>query len=81
MTRPEFLDWLAFYELHPFDDYHRIYRPAAMTAASLGGGSIADRLQWLQPPPRMPSQYSEVDISFLNAFGIKPPPTLPTANA
>jgi len=73
MSRTEFLAWLAFYELHPFDDFHRFHRPAALIAASMGGGSIDDRLDWLQPPPPPLVQYSDADMNTFKAFGIKPP--------
>jgi hypothetical protein len=73
MTRTEFLAWVAFYELHPFDDFHRFYRPAAMTAAALGGASIAERLEWLQPTPPPPGNYSTADLSALKVLGLRPP--------
>lgn len=73
MARSEFLSWLAFYELQPFDDFHRFHRPAAMISTALGGGSVAERLVWLQPPPPPAGDYSEADLSFFKAFGIKPP--------
>lgn len=73
MSRTEFLAWVAFYEQQPFDDFHRFYRPAAMTAAALGGASIADRLDWLQPPPPIPGDYSGADLSVLKALGLRPP--------
>jgi hypothetical protein len=73
MTRVEFLAWADFYELYPFDDLHRFHRPAAMTAAAMGGASIAERLEWLQPPPPLPGNFSDVDQSVLKAFRIRPP--------
>lgn len=77
MSRVEFESWVAFYELHPFDDLHRYHRPAAMVASSLGGGSITDRLAWLAPEPAAPDyldpeQYSDADRRTLDAFGLKP---------
>ncbi len=76
MTRIEFLAWVDFYELHPFDDFHRFYKPAALIATSLGGGTIEERLNWLEKPPALvdeTGQYSEADLSFFKTFGIKPP--------
>jgi len=74
MSHPEFLSWLDFYELHPFDDLHRFYRPAALVATALGGGAIEDRLDWLEPPAAVASgQLSDADMNTLKAFGIKPP--------
>lgn len=37
MTAPEFDTWKAFYAAHPFDDFHRYHRPAALISASFGG--------------------------------------------
>ncbi len=44
-----------------------------MVAGAFDSGSIEDRLAWLEPPPATPGNFSEVDVSFLKAFGIKPP--------
>jgi hypothetical protein len=44
-----------------------------MVAASLGGASVAERLDWLSPEPT-PAGYTEADIATLRAFGIKPQP-------
>lgn len=73
MTRGEFLAWAEFYKLYPFDDLHRYHRPAAMTAAAMGGATVAERLDWLQPEPKA-FDYSMADINTLKAFGFKPPP-------
>ena len=68
MPQPEFLAWIEFYKLYPFDDFHRFHRPAALVSASLGGGDIQQRLDWLQPDPAT-AELSDVDISLLKAFG------------
>ena len=47
MTQPEFLAWLEFYRLFPFDDRHRYHRPAALISTALGGGELQARLEWL----------------------------------
>jgi len=73
MTRGEFLAWAEFYKLYPFDDLHRYHRPAAMTAAAMGGATVAERLDWLQPEPKA-FDYSMADINTLKAFGFTPPP-------
>lgn len=72
MTQPEFLDWMTFHRLFPFDDFNRFHRPAAMVASSLGGGDIQARLDWLQPEPVLPG-LNEADMSILRAFGMRPP--------
>lgn len=73
MSHAEFGSWVAFYEMHPFDDYHRFHRPAALVSVSLGGGSIDERLDWLQPPPPDPADahLSAADIATLRAFGLR----------
>jgi len=73
MTRPEFLAWAAYYELFPFDDFHRFHRPAALVAQSLGGGSTEELLDWLQAKPPQPGDenLSEADITTLRAFGLR----------
>lgn len=73
MTRMEFTNWLAFYELHPFDDFHRIHRPAALVANSMAGTKIDDLLEFLQPTAKAPdANYSQADLNTLAAFGRKP---------
>jgi hypothetical protein len=74
MPQPEFLEWMAFYRLWPFDDFHRFHRPAAMVAnAAAGGGDMTSRLEWLQPDVRAvdDSQMTDADRNTLSAFGIK----------
>jgi hypothetical protein len=66
------LQWIDFYRLYPFDDYHRFYRPAALIAGSLGGGDLQTRLDWLQPEP-VSSKFSAADLNTFKAFGVKPP--------
>jgi hypothetical protein len=69
MSNAEFLQWVEFYKLYPFDDYHRYFRPAALVSASMGG-SVEKSLEWLQPDDT--GDYSEVDVSLLRTFGLKP---------
>jgi hypothetical protein len=72
MTEPEFRTWVEFYKLHPFDDLHRHYRPAALIANSISPGRAIDELRdWLEPPPR--GNFGEADMNTFNAFGVKPP--------
>lgn len=66
MSQSEFVAWVQFYKLHPFDDYHRFYRPAALMTAD-----VQAALEWLQPDP-MPDEYSKEDVMTLRAFGIEP---------
>lgn len=72
MTNPEFMTWMEFYKLHPFDDLHRFHRPASLIANSASPGRpIADLQDWLESPAR--GNYSEADMATLRAFGVKPP--------
>lgn len=70
MTQSEFLDWVEFYKLYPFDDFHRFHRPAALVSQSMGSGDIQTRLDWLQPDPSMRGM-SDADIRTLRAFGFQ----------
>ncbi len=70
MTQPEFLEWVEFYRLYPFDDFHRFHRPAALVAQSLGGGDMQIRLDWLQPDARN-AELDDADLRTLRAFGFK----------
>lgn len=56
MSRKEFLAWMDFYRLYPFDDLHRYHRPAALISTSMTGGDVRDRLSWLFPLPEDPEQ-------------------------
>lgn len=49
MTQAEFVYWHAFFHLFPFDDLHRIHRPAALIASMAGGNKTQELLDWLQP--------------------------------
>jgi hypothetical protein len=68
MPRPEFLWWVEFYKLYPFDDFHRHHRPAALVAQLAGGGEMQQKLDWLQPDPRN-ADLSDADLATLRAFG------------
>lgn len=70
MTRPEFLAWIEFYRLFPFDDLHRFHRPAALVSQSFSGGDIQSRLDWLQPDARN-ADLEDADLKTLRAFGFK----------
>ena len=72
MSPQEFHAWAEFYKLHPFDDLHRYHRPAAMVSASMGGGDVSERVDWLENS-RRPHEYSSADMNTLKAFGFKPP--------
>jgi hypothetical protein len=73
MTQPEFLGWVEFFKLHPFDDYSRYYRPAALVASSMTGAEPSELLDWLERRPSPKAKYSDVDLSMMQAFGLKPP--------
>ena len=51
VTAEEMEEWHLYYEMHPFDDYHRYHRPAALVSCSLSGGEINEALKWLHPIP------------------------------
>jgi len=70
MAQPEFLTWMEFYKLHPFDDFHRIHRPAALVAHSMRGGEIDPLLEFLEPDRRPAlAGLTEADMTTLRAFG------------
>lgn len=72
MSHAEFAAWVDFYERHPFDDYHRFHRPAALVACSLGGGDASEKLEWLQPQPKEDAgNLSDADLNTLRAFGLR----------
>lgn len=71
MTQKEFHTWMEFYRNHPFDDFHRYHRPAALISVSMAGGDIKDRLEWLAPEP-IPDGLNEADLATIRAFGFKP---------
>lgn len=73
MTPREFAAWGEFYRLFPFDDRHRIHRPAALIAASMGGTKFDKLMEFLSPEPK-PEGFSKVDLSIMDALGVKPPP-------
>lgn len=71
MSRQEFIAWAEFYKLHPFDDFHRIHKPAAMIAAAQGGASVAERLEWLAPArPQHDDGWTDADAATLRALGV-----------
>lgn len=50
MTLEEFNGWIEFDRLYPLNDHHRIYRPAALIAASMSG-DYDNKLEFLSPDP------------------------------
>lgn len=70
----EFIAWQEFYKLHPFDDYARFYRPAALVAHSLGGAEVGLLLDWLaRESPAASSDLSDADLATMKALGFTPP--------
>lgn len=67
MSSDELFEWCEFFALYPFDDFHRYHRPAALVSIGMAGGDVADRLEWLQPDPRLADK-SETDRSIIKAF-------------
>ncbi len=70
MTQSEFLDWVEFYRLYPFDDLHRYHRPAALISHSMVGGEIEQKLNWLQPPA-VNDGLLDADLATMKAFGFR----------
>lgn len=73
MSQSEFERWAQFYEMAPFDDLHRVHRPAALVATRMAGGKIEDMLEWLQPAGDA-GDMSSADLKTLAAFGINTKP-------
>ncbi|PZQ09941.1 hypothetical protein [Pseudoxanthomonas winnipegensis] len=69
MTEEEFSDWLDFYALYPFDDFHRYYRPAAVVAGAMSGDAkvFDHRLEFMQPDPSL-REMNTVDRSLIDVF-------------
>lgn len=65
-----FQRWIEHFRHEPFDDLHRFYRPAALIAASFGGGAVSELQEWLQPDVAS-AELSEVDIALLKALNVK----------
>jgi len=71
MPQAEFVAWREFYRAYPFDDFHRIHRPAAVIARSAGARGTTDEiLRWLAPDPSL-ADATDADISTMRAFGFK----------
>lgn len=83
MTQQEFVSWIEFHRLFPFDDRHRYHRPAALISASSShleqdafGAGVNARLDWLSPQPAsegVEGTYTQADLNTFAAFGVKPP--------
>jgi hypothetical protein len=74
MSQREADAWLEYYSDHPFDDYHRHYRPAALISRSMAGAEIDGLLEWLEPSRKGQfGDFSDADMATFKAFGVKPP--------
>jgi hypothetical protein len=73
MTQAEFVAWREYYRMHPFDDLHRLHRPAALIATAMGGGDVQTRLDWLAPQFEAADGWSAADTATFKALGVKPP--------
>lgn len=70
MSTPEFLTWIEFHKLYPLDDYHRLFKPAAMLAAvHTKDGKLQPFIDMLSPDPRN-AGLSEADLNSMRAFGV-----------
>jgi len=76
ISNAEFIRWTDFYRKHPFDDFHRYHRPAALVATSMNGADIKSLLDWLQPRYDLPNEsgYSDEDLATFKALGMDKPP-------
>jgi len=72
MPYSEYENWRKFYLIHPFDDFHRYYRPAALLAslhATQQNTALKAALDFLQPNP-LAAHLNETDRRTLTAFGL-----------
>lgn len=75
MPSNEFEAWREFYQLYPFDDFHRYHRPAALLfgrESKDANTSVNNALKWLQPDPVI-ADVVDSDLVTLAAFGLKLP--------
>lgn len=81
MTWAEFRQWAAFYERHPFDDFHLHTLPAAIQISANTGEPLQKIINLLtgqadKPAPKKqakPETPHEIDLSVFAAFGTIPP--------
>lgn len=65
---------MEFFKLHPFDDFSRFHRPAALIAHSMAGEDVDVLLGWLSnEKPAAKSSLSDADLATMKALGFKPP--------
>lgn len=72
MSPDEFIAWRIYHELYPFDDHHRIQRPAILLAGLLGG-DVSKLKDWFDRVPDPTAHLSDADRATLSALGGKPP--------
>jgi len=73
MSQREYLSWVRFYRLFPFDDLHRFHRPAALIASADAKdrqAAINGAIDWLQPDPRNEGM-NNADMNTMRAFGFR----------
>ena len=81
MSYAEFVRWAAFYERHPFDDFHLQTLPAALQICATNGAKFDEVLDILlsrpepTPEPKPDEKPFDIDMSIFAAFGSLPPPT------
>lgn len=73
MSQPEFLMWIEYFKLYPFDDFTRYFRPAALIAAMAIApdgrqAAFEANLRLLQPDPTLADMTPE-DLETMRAFG------------
>ena len=67
LSEREFQEWCSFYALYPFDDYHRLHRPASAIGAA-SGGKLDEILKFLSPQPDH-IEMSDADRDIARALG------------
>ena len=83
MSQLEFVKWAAYFEKHPFDDFHLHTLPAALQICATNGADMTKVLdillsrdpQKITTEPKPDEKPFDVDMSIFAAFGALPPPT------
>lgn len=73
MGQDEALEWMEYYKLFPFDDLHRIHRPAALIATQQAAPkdrqkAVDAALDWLQPEPTLQG-VPDSDVGMMRLLG------------
>jgi hypothetical protein len=66
MSAPEFAAWRVFFQMHPFDDFHRYHRTAAAVCQA-SGGKYDSAIEFLAPEP-VPPGMTQADFNTIRAM-------------